>query len=103
MYAGRLAEEADPVQLYHRPRHPYTWALLESLPRLHQDVGRLRQVAGRPPDMTKLPEQCAFVPRCTKAMNDCRSLPAPRLSEIEPGHWVACYNPVYQPDPEDED
>ncbi|HLF79818.1 MAG TPA: ABC transporter ATP-binding protein [Dehalococcoidia bacterium] len=104
MYAGRLAEEADPIQLYHRPRHPYSWALLESLPRLHQDnAGRLRQVSGRPPDMTKLPDQCAFVPRCSKAMNNCRTLDSPPLIEIEPNHWVACYNPVYQPDEDDEE
>jgi peptide/nickel transport system ATP-binding protein/oligopeptide transport system ATP-binding protein len=103
MYAGRLAEEADPIQLYNRPRHPYSSALLDSLPRLHQDVTRLRQVSGRPPDMTKLPDQCAFVPRCSKALNNCRTLDSPPLREIEANHWVACYNPVYQPDEDDEE
>jgi oligopeptide/dipeptide ABC transporter ATP-binding protein len=92
MYAGRLAEEADPIRLYHRPRHPYSSALLDSLPRLHQDVARLRQVSGRPPDMTKLPDQCAFVPRCSKTLNNCRTLESPPLTRIEPNHWVACYN-----------
>jgi oligopeptide/dipeptide ABC transporter ATP-binding protein len=98
MYAGRIAETGDTDTLFERPRHPYTWALLESLPRLHVDVARLRQVGGRPPDMTKLTPQCAFVPRCSKARNDCRALPSPPLDEIEPGHYVACFNPVYQPD-----
>jgi oligopeptide/dipeptide ABC transporter ATP-binding protein len=102
MYAGRLAEEGDPELLFRRPRHPYTWALLESLPHLHQKERRLRAVQGRPPDMTKLPEQCAFLPRCPKAINDCRVLVSPPLTEIEPGQAVACYNPVYQPD-DDED
>ena len=102
MYAGRIAEEGDTDTLFERPRHPYTWALLESLPRLHMDVGRLRQVQGRPPDMAKLPDECAFVPRCSKALNDCRRLVSPPLKEIEPGHFVACYNPVYQPEPEEE-
>ena len=100
MYAGRIAEESDTEMLFKRPRHPYTAALLASLPWLNQDGERLRQVQGRPPDMTKLPAQCAFVPRCTKATNDCRQLDSPPLRELEPGHWAACYNPVYQPDPE---
>lgn len=100
MYAGRIAEESDTAMLFHRPRHPYTWALLESLPRLNTEIRRLRQVQGRPPDMTKLPAQCAFVPRCPKALNDCRLLDSPPLIEVEPGHEVACYNPVYQPDDE---
>ncbi|HEX5369485.1 MAG TPA: oligopeptide/dipeptide ABC transporter ATP-binding protein, partial [Dehalococcoidia bacterium] len=98
MYAGRIAETGDTDTLFERPRHPYTWGLLESLPRLHEDIGRLRQVAGRPPDMTKLLPQCAFVPRCNKAMLVCRQEPSPPLDEIEPGHLVACYNPVYQPE-----
>jgi len=99
MYAGRIAEEGSPELLYRRPRHPYTWALFESLPRLNEDVsGRLRQVYGRPPDMTKLPPQCAFLPRCPKAMNDCRNLDSPPLTQIEPGHYVACYNPIYHRD-----
>lgn len=103
MYAGRTAEEGSPEDLYYRPRHPYSLALLESLPRMDERVPRLRQVQGRPPDMTKLPDQCAFAPRCSKALNDCRTLDSPPLREIEPGHFVACYNPVYQPDPNDED
>lgn len=45
--------------------------------------------------MTKLPDQCAFVPRCSKVQNDCRVLSSPPLEEIEPGHFVACFNPVY--------
>jgi peptide/nickel transport system ATP-binding protein len=98
MYAGRIAETGDTDTLFDRPRHPYTWALLESLPRLHEDVGRLRQVAGRPPDMTKLTPQCAFLPRCSKALLTCRQQIAPPLDEIEPGHFVSCYNPVYQPE-----
>jgi peptide/nickel transport system ATP-binding protein len=100
MYAGRTAEASAPEELYYRPRHPYSLALLESLPRMNEPVQRLRQVQGRPPDMTKLPDQCAFVPRCVKALNDCRTLPSPPMREIEPGHYVACYNPVYQPDVE---
>jgi len=104
MYAGRLAEESNVDMLFDRPRHPYTWALLQSLPRLdNQDPGRLRQVHGRPPDMTKLPDQCAFAPRCPKVRNECRQLDSPPLAPIEPGHLVACYNPMYHAQPSDDD
>jgi oligopeptide/dipeptide ABC transporter ATP-binding protein len=95
MYAGRLAEEGSVDMLFEKPRHPYTWALMQSLPRLNQDMGRLRQVHGRPPDMTRLPDECAFAPRCPKVRNECRMLPSPPLEPIEPHHLVACYNPMY--------
>ncbi len=98
MYAGRIAEQGTAEMIFRRPRHPYSWSLLESLPRIHEDVRRLRQVSGRPPDMTKLPPQCAFLPRCPKARNVCRELDSPPLEPIEAGHVVACYNPVYQAD-----
>ncbi len=96
MYAGRLAEQGAAETLFRRPRPPYPWALLNSLPRINEDVRRLRQVAGRSPDMTHLPDECAFLPRCPKARLECRTLHSPALSEIEPGHLVACYNPMYQ-------
>ena len=103
MYAGRLAEEGDPDLLFARPRHPYTWALLDSLPHLNQKERRLRGVQGRPPDMTKLPDECAFLPRCPKAINACRLQVSPPLTQIEPGQAVACYNPVFQPDADEDD
>lgn len=103
MYGGRLAESAQADALFEKPRHPYTWALLASLPRLHLDMGKLRQVQGRPPDMTKLPDECAFVPRCPKVRNECRTLPSPPLELLENGHYVACYNPMYHAEPSDDD
>jgi oligopeptide/dipeptide ABC transporter ATP-binding protein len=103
MYGGRIAEEGLTEDLFARPQHPYTAGLLASLPRLNYDVETLPQVQGRPPDMSKLPDQCAFVPRCTKVRSDCRVLDSPALEEIEPGHWVACYNPVYHPDADEEE
>jgi peptide/nickel transport system ATP-binding protein len=102
MYAGRIAEEGDVESIFRRPRHPYTWSLLASLPRIDGQVTRLRHVRGRPPDMTKLPDQCAFVPRCPKVRNECRQLDSPPLDFIEEGHKVACYNPMYQPESHDE-
>ena len=103
MYAGRLAEEGPVETIFRTPRHPYTWSLLESMPRIDEDVRRLRQVRGRPPDMTKLPDQCAFVPRCPKVRNECRVLNSPALEPIDAGHLVACYNPMYHADDLDEE
>jgi oligopeptide/dipeptide ABC transporter ATP-binding protein len=95
MYAGRIAEQGDIDSIFYKPRHPYTAALLAALPRLNQDLSSLLQVSGRPPDMSKLTPQCAFVPRCPKVRNECRSLDSPPLEEVAPGHYAACYNPVY--------
>ena len=103
MYGGRLAEAATADALFEKPRHPYTWALLASLPRLHLDMGKLRQVQGRPPDMTRLPDECAFAPRCPKVRNECRTLPSPPLEPIEADHFVACFNPMYHAEDTDDD
>ncbi len=94
MYAGALVESAEVIPLFHEPRHPYTWSLLQSLPRL-DDVGkRLQPLRGTPPDMVNLPEQCPFLPRCPKSVNQCRMDRRPALMEVSPRHQVACYNPV---------
>lgn len=94
MYGGSLAETADVIPLFREPRHPYTWSLIQSLPRL-DDVGkRLRPLRGSPPDMLNLPQECAFLPRCQKALSRCRQEPRPALTEIDADHWVACFNPM---------
>ena len=100
MYAGRIVESAQVGEIFHRPRHPYTWALLSALPRLDGSQGPLRSIKGSPPDLGELPPQCAFLPRCHKAVNACRQEPWPPLEELSLGHWAACFNPVYQ-EPED--
>ncbi|MYC29701.1 MAG: ABC transporter ATP-binding protein [Chloroflexi bacterium] len=96
MYAGSLAETADVIPLFKEPRHPYTWSLIQSLPRL-DDVGRrLQPLRGSPPNMLELPEECAFLPRCHKALSRCRLDPSPMLEEVSEGHRVACYNPMVE-------
>ena len=98
MYAGRIAERGSVDQVLRRPRHPYTWALLRALPRVDRRTVPLEAIKGVPPDLAELTEECAFVPRCRKAVNECRTNPSPPLTELDPGQLVACYNPVYQSD-----
>lgn len=94
IYAGSMLETAEVITLFRQPQHPYTWSLLQSLPRLDEPARRLQALPGSPPDMIDLPEECAFLPRCHKALSQCRSSRRPPLSELDPGHQVACYNPV---------
>lgn len=94
MYAGRIAEHGTASDVFRRPRHPYTSALLATLPRLDQ-VGPLEAIRGSPPNLAELPEECAFLPRCRKAVSACRTEPSPPLTELAPAHRAACYNPVY--------
>ncbi len=93
MYAGDIVEYTDVVSLFHSPRHPYVGALLSSLPRMDREERRFAPIGGNPPDMLNLPAQCPFLPRCPKAINECRTEPKPDLVEMDPAHWVACYNP----------
>jgi oligopeptide/dipeptide ABC transporter ATP-binding protein len=94
IYAGMLAESAEVIPLFQDPRHPYTWGLLQALPRLDDANKRLRPLRGTPPDMINLPEQCPFLPRCPKAISQCRMERRPLLQEVGPGHGLACYNPI---------
>ncbi len=97
MYAGSVVEYADVNALFARPRHPYTWSLLASRPRLDRDdTGHLPTIRGAPPSLINLPDQCPFLPRCPKAINACRNDPAPPLELIEPMHLTSCYNPIHQ-------
>jgi oligopeptide transport system ATP-binding protein len=94
MYAGTFVETGSAEQLFARPRHPYTLGLLQSVPRL--DTGRrqqLRPIEGAPRNMLSPPTECPFAPRCRYEVDRSRE-ELPRLEEIEPGHRVACFNPV---------
>lgn len=94
IYAGSLVESADVIPLFQEPQHPYTWSLLQSLPRLDDVDKNLQPLRGAPPNMVTLPQECPFLPRCHKALSRCRVEPKPAMEEVSPGHWVACYNPV---------
>jgi oligopeptide/dipeptide ABC transporter ATP-binding protein len=97
MYAGRIVEEGTPEQILTRPAHPYTAALLKSVPRLGRKTAsrRLPALAGRPPDLSKSIEGCPFAPRCANAIEACRT--EPELLAIggaeAPLRTVACWNP----------
>ena len=97
LYAGSVAESADVLSLFREPRHPYTWSLLQALPRLDDERRRLRPLPGAPPDLINLTDLCPFLPRCSKAISRCRSDRKPHLELLEEGHHVACYNKVSVP------
>jgi oligopeptide/dipeptide ABC transporter ATP-binding protein len=94
MYGGMFMETGSAQQVFGRPRHPYTLGLLQSVPRL--DAARksaLRPIEGSPRDMLSPPRACPFQPRCRYDVEES-SKSVPPLVEIEPGHKVACFNPV---------
>jgi oligopeptide/dipeptide ABC transporter ATP-binding protein len=94
MYGGLIMEAASADQLFGRPRHPYTLGLLQSVPRLDAvRRAKLKPIEGQPRDMLTAPRACPFQPRCGYEVEQSR-LEVPPLREIEPGHWVACFNPV---------
>jgi oligopeptide/dipeptide ABC transporter ATP-binding protein len=93
MYAGRIVESGPAVEIYHNPRHPYTMALLRSVPRLDQPRrARLDPVEGQPPDLTRLDGGCSFRPRCRFAVEACaRSRPPLEPAAGDEGHLAACF------------
>ncbi len=89
MYAGQIVEVARTAELLRRPLHPYTQALIRSVPKLGGAAERLTAISGAVPDLGSMPPGCRFEPRCAKVRPDCaRSIP--QLIEVEPGRWVRC-------------
>jgi oligopeptide/dipeptide ABC transporter ATP-binding protein len=91
MYAGSILEIGAVADIFLRPRHPYTRALLDAIPRLDGDLerGRLQPVAGQPPDIRSLPRGCPFAARCQFVRSDCENVDMSMI-EVEPGHVTAC-------------
>lgn len=90
MYAGRIVEQAPVAEIYSHPCHPYTQALLHSVPRLDQDrEAKLVPIEGQPPDLLHRPPGCAFQPRCCYAVQGCRQ-EWPALLTVGPDHLAAC-------------
>ena len=92
MYAGRIVESGPASAVYRDPRHPYTMALLRSVPRLDRPrQARLDPVEGQPPDLTRLGPGCSFQPRCRFAIERCGTAPPPLVPAGTSGQFAACY------------
>ena len=89
MYAGRIVENADVHSLYANPCHPYTRALLESIPRVDTKGTELRAIKGLPPNLSRIPPGCPFHPRCSMAVDLCRAV-VPPLADLPGPRSSAC-------------
>lgn len=97
MYAGRILEIGDAVQMFHHPAHPYTQGLMASFPtiammRMKAGGKRpiLRGIRGEPPDMLNLPSGCPFHPRCDYCIDICMT-EFPKFQEVDKDHWISCH------------
>jgi oligopeptide/dipeptide ABC transporter ATP-binding protein len=90
MYAGRLVELGSVSRVFNAPAHPYTKALLNSIPRMSDRSQRLTAIAGQPPDLAKLTGGCAFAPRCPQVVDRCRN-EAPPAFALGDGHMARCW------------
>jgi oligopeptide/dipeptide ABC transporter ATP-binding protein len=93
MYAGRHVESGPVREIFNNPSHPYTQALLRSVPRMEEDVERLYSIEGQPPALWDLPQGCRFAPRCAYATDRCRRDYPPTFTVGTNGsmHTAACW------------
>jgi oligopeptide/dipeptide ABC transporter ATP-binding protein len=96
MYAGRLVEWGPVTRIFDAPAHPYTQALLGSIPRMGDGRERLTAIEGQPPDLAAPPPGCAFHPRCPQVMDQCREQ-APPETVLAPRHTTRCWLSVPAP------
>lgn len=90
MYAGKIMEQANVYEIFANPRHPYTFGLLNSIPKITEEKDRLFTIRGMVPNLLALPKGCRFCPRCDKAMRIC-AMEEPELVETGEGHMVRCH------------
>jgi oligopeptide/dipeptide ABC transporter ATP-binding protein len=90
MYAGRIVESGPVRRIFNSPAHPYTEALIASIPRLGDPSQRLTAIDGQPPDLAAAPAGCSFHPRCPKAMEQCREADPPGFTLAE-AHTARCW------------
>jgi peptide/nickel transport system ATP-binding protein len=93
MYAGRMAELADAIDIFERPFHPYTFALMSAFPSIKGERRELVTLPGEPPDLLHPPPGCRFHPRCPNAIGIC-SEQDPEFKDHGRGHFAACWNPM---------
>jgi peptide/nickel transport system ATP-binding protein len=89
MYAGQVVEMSPARELLKRPLHPYTKALMNSVPKLSANLQRLLAIPGNVPTLGNFPSGCRFYPRCPSAHPECATT-MPQLTEVEPNRWVRC-------------
>ena len=92
MYAGKIVEQGAVREIFDDPLHPYTEALIRSVPKMEENVDRLYAIPGNPPSVTNRPSGCNFQPQCDGTNPDCVE-EEPTLIEESPGHWVAYCTP----------
>jgi oligopeptide/dipeptide ABC transporter ATP-binding protein len=90
MYAGKIVENAPIKEIFNSPRHPYTVALMNSLPKLDQKLEILPSIDGQPPDLGRLPPGCSFASRCPQVMDICTQ-EFPSESVVDDGHTMSCW------------
>ena len=92
MYAGRIVESGRCKDIFGKPRHPYTIGLLSCVPRIDEKEGKtLSSIKGLPPDLIDMPRNCAFLPRCSYAIERCRVEPWPDLEPVGDDHFTRCF------------
>ena len=90
MYAGKIMEQANIFELFRNPTHPYTFGLLNSIPKVTETKEHLYTIKGLVPNLLNLPQGCRFCTRCDKAMKVC-TMYEPDMYEVSPGHKVRCF------------
>jgi oligopeptide/dipeptide ABC transporter ATP-binding protein len=93
LYCGRIVERGAAGEVIRHPRHHYTRGLLDSIPKGGSNEKRLRQIPGTVPDVRRLPQGCAFAPRCPAARERCQEV-IPTLDDLAQDHAVACHFPL---------
>ena len=92
MYLGKVVEQSDIESLFNDPQHPYTKALMQSIPKVGQKAeGRLETIRGMVPSPRNIPTGCPFHPRCASFMPGTCDTKPPQLKQSRPGHWVSCF------------
>jgi peptide/nickel transport system ATP-binding protein len=92
MYAGRMAELASAVDVFEKPFHPYTHALMNAFPSIEGEKQELKALPGEPPDLLSPPSGCRFHPRCSRRVEKCNRHQPP-FEDRGDDHFVACWNP----------
>ena len=90
MYAGSIVEQAEAIEIFEQPKHPYTQGLWGAIPLIDQEKESLAVIPGAVPDLGRLPQGCKFHPRCPHRFKPCDG-ERPPMVEVSPGHHAACY------------